>query len=754
MKNRILWLINHQALIDFEPNLLKNLGFEVYIPKIFPYTVEFRSAATTYYFDEYLTIPRGDLDKLNKFNFYSDSVPPEVRNILNKYFHIAIIPAFPIMIQNLIQTFSGLKILRLWGLTGDQTYHTYLTSRLNNFESCVNKLGSNFIFGMAYRGLEEIEPDYLKQIAVYLPIGLPETFFYKKNTWIGNEEKIFFICPGINEIDYFTKIYQKFVKDFSGFKYLIGGKQFKEINDSAVIGSIDRDELIKYYQRCRVLYYHSEDPRHLHYHPLEAMACGMPVVFMKKGRLGSFGNILPGACESISEARRKIRAILSGDQVLIASILESQQQILEYFSYDYCYSHWKKAFDEKLVNNKNSFQLQRKKVAIFLPEAYKSGTFEATKTIVKRLYSVSRKEGLPVDVVLSIFGDEVYSEDELKDIKQLGVEIRETTWEHIDIDTAKNIFRIDGNITDLKYSHYIVPRDMCHDFQDCDLWLIVSDTVYAPILPLKRYGVIIHDCLTRYFSELQVNIMPKIQHTRGADFILTTTPQTRNDVISYHGISPDRVFLVPTDYSFDIEIPENYYDAGFGEYILWPTNLSVHKNHLNGLKAILEYYSLGGKFRIVITGWGMGLFKITNSPCNVPRIEEFKRLLKDNDRLMKMIEILPDLPKIQYLSVLKKAKFLYHPVIRDNGTYGVIDAAMLEVPSLSADYPQIRYLDEQYELGLTYCNQYSPYEMGLKLLEMEKEWKWKKTLLPSQEQIQKHNECAANKFWAVIRELL
>ena len=78
------------------------------------------------------------------------------------------------------------------------------------------------------------------------------------------------------------------------------------------------------------MYYHSMEPRHIHYHPLEAIVCGLPLIFMGGGQLDLLGgNNLPGRCSNIKEARKKIKHILNGDKKLINDIRTTQPILLE-----------------------------------------------------------------------------------------------------------------------------------------------------------------------------------------------------------------------------------------------------------------------------------------------------------------------------------------------------------------------------------------------------------------------------------------
>jgi len=756
-KRRVLWIINHQTLMDFEPYILRDLGYEVYIPKLFPQSEENRSGKVTYDFDSSLTIPREVLDQLNEFNFYRTKITPTIRSSINNYFDIAIIAAFPHLVEQFITAFEGRIILRVFGHASN-TYAKIFEDRYPGFKQAVINLGDRFFFGTAFQHLEDIEPDYIRSRPLYLPIGLPQVFFAQKNTWIGDEDFIIFVCPVINSSPYYQNIYRNFTRFFKGFDYKIGGKQLVQVDDPAVIGSLTREEIDSYLRHCRVMFYHSEEPYHLHHHPLEAMAFGVPVIFMKKGLLGRLGQELPGASKNYREARQKVERVILGDQEFIKNIQKSQYRILENFSYEYCIRRWRESFATLIKERQGVKQKRKHKIALFVPGSYKSGTFDAARAIAKIIHEKSKNSGSPVHVVLSVQAG-VHGYETIKKIKEEGIDLRETKWEIVDRDRAKKIANLTGILSEMRHSHYYVPRDFVDDFMDCDLWICVSDSFMYPIFPLKRYGVVVHDVLMKYFPEYQQGPLyySRILQNRGADFILTTTPQTRDDVISYYGIASDRVFLVPIDYSnedryLSTQVPTS-------PYILWPTNAAVHKNHLNAFKALMRYYSLGGTYKIVITGWDVNVFDLSyNCPedqlLSLPHIAETRRYLEREKSARDKIEIRSNLEKQECYDILKRAAFLFCPTMIDNGTFAVIDAGLYKVPMCCSDYPQMRYLDETFNLKISFFNPRSPDEMAEKMLEMEQTWDKRKMNLPSQQELIAKIERKRDEYWDIMQGLL
>ena len=86
-KRRILWIVNHKALMSGEVPLLRSLGFEVFIPKVVPiHDRGFRSAGVTYDYDAALDLAPAALRVLNNENFFQQCWAPTVTQIINRYF--------------------------------------------------------------------------------------------------------------------------------------------------------------------------------------------------------------------------------------------------------------------------------------------------------------------------------------------------------------------------------------------------------------------------------------------------------------------------------------------------------------------------------------------------------------------------------------------------------------------------------------------------------------------------------------------
>ena len=345
---RVLWLLNHKTLMPYEAGLLQDLGFEVFTPKIVPDAEEYRSCIVDDRFDARLSIPPRCLERLNTFNFYDGRWPNDVVALLNQYFGTAFVVAHAQQIPEAVEKFEGNIAFRTFGLDGQRTYAQLLRLLFGDaFLAKIHALGRRFWFAQGYQQLQECEPPLLARRAVFLPVGLAPSSWRHANSWHGSTRKILFLCRNVVSSRYYASIYQQFKRDFGDLPHIIVGAQDVPVDDPNVVGYVSDDELQRLYSECAVLYYHSREPRHVHYSPIEASISGMPVVFYGDSLLGRLNEQpVGGAVATSAQARSTIERILAGDQALIDEIRRDQQQIAYHFSDAYCRPIWQQAVAE------------------------------------------------------------------------------------------------------------------------------------------------------------------------------------------------------------------------------------------------------------------------------------------------------------------------------------------------------------------------------------------------------------------------
>jgi glycosyltransferase involved in cell wall biosynthesis len=288
--------------------------------------------------------------------------------------------------------------------------------------------------------------------------------------------------------------------------------------------------------------------------------------------------------------------------------------------------------------------------------------------------------------------------------------------------------------------------------------LIISDRLKKPLAPLKPYGIVIYDYIQRYVPQIfnaSFTDFHFIATARQADFVLTTTPTTREDAIQYAGLASERVILAPME--FDTYESSSHSAKIEGNFFLWPTNATQHKNHLNAIEALNLYYEkYDGNLTVIMTGQNTHYFM--NNARNMSLCPYFEEVIKQIDKypaVKKNLKISGNLPIKDYINILQSAKFLWHPALIDNGTYAVIEAACHNVPSLSSNYPQMRYMNERFNLGLKFCEATQPDDMAMQLKQMEINHPSRCQLLPKKEFLEKFSyKNISPEFWNLVRGLI
>lgn len=761
MSLRVMWLLNHSSARKFEVSMLKRIGVkQIFLPKSYPADPSFRSANIDTSEDECLDIPEKDLGILNAADWYGGATPDAWR-IANEHFDVAFfILHAPGVLENAARHFSGAVLWRAYGLHKSLSYGHFIQHfRLSK---SLEKIGPRFFFGEAYPHLADTEPPYLKERRVFLPLGLADPLLL--NTWEGREKQVYFVCPDIGFNPYYRSVYDGFRHEFSNISYVIAGAQPVEVNDPKVLGYVTDGQHAYNMAQSRVMFYHSQEPNHIHYHPFEAIRAGMPLVFMAGGMLDRMGGRdLPGRCRTTAEARRKIEKILADDWALIEDIRASQSVLLEPMKPGNCEPAWREGFSRiatvleewRCQQAARPKSIHRKKVAVVLPVGYRGGSLRGALALAKALYLGSRQWGEDADVVF-VHPDEpaTYPDDEFAELPG-QIARRPFNWKILPAAESRRAMRYAGfQGWEPTHDNYIVPDDGMQQLLDCDLWLFVSDRLSHPVLPLKPVVLMVYDYLQRYEDLLSHGgDMSFLNAARHAERVLVTTRFTRQDAIQYAGVDPDRVRKVPMlAPEFPVGDSGHVDEAGTRPFFLWTTNAGLHKNHLNAAQALQIYYEeMDGGLECRVTGVDTKNMLASHLPHLKAMAEVFKR----SKLLRKQVKWKGELPDFQYRRLLSKSCFLWHAGRIDNGTFSVIEAACLGVPSLSSDYPAMREIDEQFSLNLAWMKPDSPREMAEQLKRMEVEAKERRKDLPGKAGLEAQCiEHHAKAYWQEVRSCL
>lgn len=367
-----------------------------------------------------------------------------------------------------------------------------------------------------------------------------------------------------------------------------------------------------------------------------------------------------------------------------------------------------------------------RRVAVMVPLAYRGGSLRAAKDLARMLQTGSRAAGADIEVVLACLSGFYDFDREFADVRDAGVAVRPLVWKEIDQEEAGRVSRLAG-IEEPKHEMYSVPADGGNDFLDCDLWLLVSDRLEAPLLPLRPYGLMLFDYVQRYVPEVldehgwELMSRALVPLTRAARFVLVTTPAAAGDLNSYVGVSRSRIFQIPIFFDLPTDLPSER--PLTDHYLVWVTNPTAHKNHERLMQGLLRYYGeLQGTLKTLLIGTDTGLFRPDrNDPRlrKLPHVRAVREMLRGNALLRKNVVVAGELTDFGYAAALRHARFLLHGSLYDNGTFSVIDAAALGVPSLSARYPAMEYLNETCKLNLSFFDPYDVADVARALKGME-----------------------------------
>lgn len=394
-----------------------------------------------------------------------------------------------------------------------------------------------------------------------------------------------------------------------------------------------------------------------------------------------------------------------------------------------------------------------KKIAVFLPSKYKGGSLRGAKMVAKSIATAAKQLNDDVEVVFSYVGEGGYDvSEDFGDLLDLGIHLRETRWEVLNekkISQFSVPVMLDRLTGPLKYEQYCYPLDGTNDFHDCDLWVIISDRLPAPVLPVKKYVSLVYDYIQRYVPDIfpgedlwQLQEKSFFPVVRNAQRVLVTSPSTLEDVVGYAGVARDRVRLLPVNFEPPQAISgiDNPFQ-NINNYFIWVTNTSNHKNHPNAIKALEVYYNeLGGGLDVLVTGyWTEYLDPVTTLPASsdIPYIKYCRELLRTMPNTLKRMHFNGTLPEQSYAQAIGQSKFLWHPARYDNGSYSVVEAAFLGRPSLSARYPAMEHMDREFGLHLPFFDPNSIRAMARALKEME--GNFMKIDLPDQEALSSHS---------------
>ena len=319
---------------------------------------------------------------------------------------------------------------------------------------------------------------------------------------------------------------------------------------------------------------------------------------------------------------------------------------------------------------------------------------------------------------------------------------------------------INGYFDNIKNENsYLIFNDGISNFEESDLWFILSDHVYNPLPPHRPYGIMVYDYVQKYHPDIlnkdgwQI-FQKRAQVTCDARFVITTTEQTRRDVINFAGADPRLVHRFPIEFDPPLHLINgdsqiDHHLLKPGSYVIWPTMLSSHENHLQILEE-LDLFLSQSAIKILIAGFGTESMnpKNNHSIIHHPYIVKIREKIARSTNLQNNLIIRGFIPDTEYASLLKNAACLLHTSSGDNGAYAPIEAAWLGVHSICNDYPAMQEFSAQFNVPCVWFNPNSRHSLCKALTEALKQKSTYRTLLPSQDALRAYSfDQLAAEYW-------
>jgi hypothetical protein len=202
-------------------------------------------------------------------------------DLLNEHVDAIYVTVLPHIAAKLSECFRGSVIFRPFGHGYLQTY-SEIAKNYGVVDLDVIRAQDNFIWCPILSALQEVEHAGLWKTPVLLGgFVSPERIGGRRWKAEHSTPVVLETIPRLGN-KYYRKIYDEFVREFGSLPLQILGNNLPkggELEDPRVVGHLSDADYYDHIASARVSIYHGDSPYHLHYHPLEFAAAGVPVLF-------------------------------------------------------------------------------------------------------------------------------------------------------------------------------------------------------------------------------------------------------------------------------------------------------------------------------------------------------------------------------------------------------------------------------------------------------------------------------------------
>lgn len=401
-------------------------------------------------------------------------------------------------------------------------------------------------------------------------------------------------------------------------------------------------------------------------------------------------------------------------------------------------------------------------LAIILPAAFDGGVLRSAFNIARTLIYGAEESGDDLNISFGYPNTLQLPEDLKEKLERLGINMRPYKLEFVRAEQLPSLTEEPKDeVDDNKNRKIAVFNDGVSNFEEADFWLILSDYLPYQLPEHKPYAVMVYDYVHRYVPEIYSSVLwrqfdERARMTRCADFVMTTSNQTKQDVISFIGYPKSKIKVFPLDFN---PVSLHYSDVGLTTkkaQIVWPTILSNHENHLYVLSELEAFLKKHPETTVHVIGPNTArLSPRADSVNEAEYVLRVKNKIKQSKVLTEGLVFHGFIPDEVYARLIAESMYLLHTSRFDNGSYTVIEAAWSGTASVSAYYNAMNEISEKFGLGLMFFDSTQPGSLSdvLTLSFQDEQRKKAYSSLPSKSHLLQYGyEKLGGRYWGQFKK--
>lgn len=697
-KRRILWLNNQEIFFSGEVRLLKESGYEVFVPKKVPNNIDF---SVTYDYDNTLSLKKEFIKKLNDTDFYTGEVCPELMKEINTHFSMCVISMNKNVMKMILNLFEGIICFRQ-GIEQEESMTQVIVRELGvAYLKRIEELGERFLYLPYEKELIKKESKYIKNHYKMVPLYLNHSIEQKGKP--ENRDVIISLTDIVTED---IQKQQELLAEYAeNIIFSVNGERWVRHESGKRI--LDSNEhMLSLLYKARAIICFDMTPVKVKQVVLYAIEHKIPVFCMDTENV-FFYTVPMQFAKSIDVLKKKLNSTKEIHKVLVkqSSILECYNQMCKKQNIAIALNdlNWNKVE----VNGAN---LKKMKMAIVMPELK---SFSQLERIIELTLGV--KKGIDIlgknlQVVFAYpAGEKDILYKYLMRLEQNKVEIREFFFETISAIREQEIYNIMGYPLVANTDGKMMLNDGMNYFGDCNYILYTSDQIQGEIFSLQPYSVLVDEYMQRYIPALLGLSYEKswIDFVRNADNVFTWTEATKNDCVQYAGASESIIKILPPIFA-EVKDELNLKETSKKKYFIWEVGTNYVDNAI--LVALDTYYQRGGKLQCYVWGEKLNVADLKKRKTSNPVLTPLVKYLTQNKYMRMNMAFFSDCNRQEQHNIIRNAQFFLMSNVVEENYNRLYDVSLHNVMMISNNKPSLQ------EFGEIFEKKYTTYESVLELV--------------------------------------